>query len=88
MSREKPYINKPAEGFFDVVQRALESTFFLVHESGPTSFLLKDESGKPIKVSLGGRHSCSCGGGKTEHCLHTLYVLLKIFRILPDNPVI
>lgn len=87
-TREKPYRGKAPVVFFQTVQTALQSTFFLVHESGLTSFVLKDETGKVIKVSLGGTHSCTCGGGKTEHCIHTLYILLKIFRVLPDNPII
>ena len=87
-SREKPYRSKAPASFFELVQVALSATFFLVHESGPTSFALKNEQGKIIKVSLGSSHSCTCGGGKSEHCLHTLYVLLKIFRVLPDNPII
>ena len=87
-SREKPYRSKATVIFFELVQSALASTFFLVHESGPTSFALKDEQGKVFKISLGSNHSCSCGGGRSEHCIHTLYVLLKIFRIQPDNPII
>jgi E3 ubiquitin-protein ligase ZSWIM2 len=87
-SRDKPYRSKASSAFFELVQSALQSTFFLVQESGPTSFALKDEHGKLIKVSLGSTHACTCGGGRSEHCLHTLYVLLKIFRVLPDNPII
>lgn len=87
-SREKPYRSKAPVTFFQIAQAALQSTFFLVHESGVTSFVLKDEQGKSFKVSLGGTHSCTCGGGKTEHCIHTVYVLLKIFKVLVDNPLI
>lgn len=87
-TREKPYRSKANAAFFQLIQSALQSTFFLVHESGPTSFALKDEQGKVIKVSLGSTHTCTCGGGRSEHCIHTLYVLLKIFRVLPDNPII
>ena len=87
MSREKPYRSKAPQAVFNLMQEALGCTFYLVHEAGPTSFLLKDERGKQIKVQLGSRHTCSCGGGAREHCIHTLYVLLKIFRVLPDNPL-
>ena len=87
-SREKPYRSKATVAFCQLVESALQCTFFLVQESGPTSFALKDSEGKVIKVSLGSTHSCTCGGGRSEHCIHTLYVLLKIFRILPNNPII
>lgn len=87
MSREKPYRSKAPANLFLCMQEALASTFFLVQETGPTNFVLKDDEQKIFKVKLGGTHSCTCGGGRQEHCLHTLYVLLKIFRVLPDNPI-
>ena len=33
------------------------------------------------KIQIGSEISCSCGGGRTEHCVHTIYALLKIFKI-------
>ena len=87
-SRDKAYRSKPPLAFSLIAQQAISSTFFLVHESGVTSFVLKDENGKTFKVSLGSLHSCTCGGGRTEHCIHTIYVQLKIFKITVDNPII
>jgi E3 ubiquitin-protein ligase ZSWIM2 len=70
------------------MEEAVDSTFFLVQETGPTSFVIKDAEEHKFKVSLGFTHSCSCGGGVKEHCLHTLYTLIKIFKLPCDNPIV
>lgn len=61
----------------------------LIHEKGPTSFVLKDaNSSKKFTVSLGDVHSCTCVESRAEMCLHMLYVLQKVFRIPAVNPLL
>jgi hypothetical protein len=57
--RELPYINKPSEAIINLMEITNDLTFFLVSESGPTSFVIKDHAGKKYKVSIGPRVSCS-----------------------------
>lgn len=40
------------------------------------------------QVSIGDRITCSCGIVQNDHCIHTLYVLLKKFKVPPTNPII
>lgn len=66
-------------------------TMFLVRRPGPLSLVLQGSANsKPIKVRLSGvQHWCSC---KTftfekELCVHLCWGLLRLFRILPSNPL-
>jgi hypothetical protein len=59
-----------------------------VQEAGPTKLTLEAANKKKYKISIGGEISCSCGGGRTEHCVHTIYTMLKIFRVDEADPVI
>lgn len=61
---------------------------FLVNENGPTMLTLEDEKEKKFKIMIGSEIKCSCGGGELEHCVHTIFALLKIFKIKADDPKI
>ena len=45
---------------------------YLVNETGPTRLVLEDSNHAKYKVLIGSDVSCSCGGGKEEHCVHTV----------------
>ena len=59
-----------------------------MQENGPTRITLEASNQKKYKINVGSDISCSCGGGRTEHCVHTIYALLKIFRIPEGDPLI
>ena len=59
-----------------------------MQENGPTKLTLEASNKKKYKISVGSEIYCSCGGGRTEHCVHTIYALLKIFRIEQTDPLI
>ena len=88
MSRAKPYRSKPTRDFMIYYDIALQSRYYLVQENGPTKLTLEASNRKKYKISVGSEISCSCGGGRTEHCVHTIYALLKIFRIQEGDPLI
>lgn len=67
---------------------ASEYKLYLVHETGPTSFVFKDDNDNKFKVSIGSIITCSCGIVQNDHCIHTLYVLLKKFKVPATNPII
>ena len=81
MSRAKPYRSKPTRDFMIYYDIALQSRYYLVQSNGPTKLTLEATNKKKYKISVGSEISCSCGGGRTEHCVHTIYALMKIFRI-------
>ena len=88
MSRAKPYRSKPTRDFMIYYDIALQSRYYLVQENGPTKLTLEASNRKKYKISVGSEISCSCGGGRTEHCVHTIYALMKIFRIQEGDPLI
>ena len=49
---------------------------------------IEDEKDKKFKIMIGSEISCSCGGGTNEHCVHTIFTLLKIFKISPTDPLL
>ena len=72
MSRAKPYRSNPTPKFMNNYDRALSERFYLVNENGPTKLTIEDEHKKKFKITLGSDIICSCGGGRTEHCVHTV----------------
>lgn len=87
MSRGVPYRSKPTEDVIRSMNEANEGTFFLIQETGPTSFVLQNEREVKVRVRIGSTVQCSCGGGVKEHCAHTMFALIKVFRVPADNPL-
>eukprot|EP00002_Diphylleia_rotans_P026343 TRINITY_DN5243_c0_g1_i2.p1 TRINITY_DN5243_c0_g1~~TRINITY_DN5243_c0_g1_i2.p1 ORF type:complete len:572 (+),score=71.64 TRINITY_DN5243_c0_g1_i2:114-1829(+) len=88
MQRSSPYVSKPSEDVKRLIEQVREARLYLVQESGPTSFVLKgDQSDRKYRVSIGDRHYCTCNEGR-QLCLHTLFVMIKIFRLPPENPLV
>ena len=81
MSRAVPYVAKPTEALLQRFSEAADARIYVVQESGPTSFVLKSaDSERKHRVSIGSVHSCSCGA-REQPCVHTSFVLLRIFRL-------
>ena len=59
-----------------------------MQSSGPTTLTLEASNNKKYKIKIGGDIQCSCGGGRKEHCVHTIYAMLKIFRIDEGDPLL
>ena len=69
--------------------QALSSTIYILYQTGPTGFLLKEEGqAKDFKVFLGDVHSCTCATFKKEKdlCKHICWVILKKFRVSRYDP--
>ena len=79
---------KPSEALIKLMEESVDLKLYLIHERGPLSLTFQDESGKKYEINIGNEISCSCGGGKIEHCAHTLFALNKIYKIPFNNPLI
>lgn len=88
MSRSQPYRSKMPVEILRTLDVASRITLFLVGQSGPLSFTFKDRLDSKYKTSIGSDIKCSCSPNKNDHCIHSLYILLRIFKLSPDNPVI
>ncbi|XP_019857524.1 PREDICTED: E3 ubiquitin-protein ligase Zswim2-like [Amphimedon queenslandica] len=71
------------------IEEALSATVYIVHQAGPTGFVLKQGESK-YKVFLGSLHTCTCSVYRKEKelCIHILWLLLKKFRIPKNHSVI
>ena len=90
MARSCPYRREISEACNWHQDQALNSTIFILHQTGPTGFLLNEEGeNKNFKVFLGDVHNCTCPVFKKEKdlCKHVCWVLLKKFRVLRSDPL-
>ena len=79
---------KASEELIKLMEESVDLKLYLIHERGPLSLTFQDEQGKKFEINIGNEISCSCGGGKIEHCAHTLFALNKIYKIPFNNPLI
>ena len=56
----------------NLMEIAQSLRMYLVQENGPTKLVLEDPEHNKYRVQIGSEVSCSCGGGKEEHCAHTV----------------
>jgi len=90
MARSCPYRREISDACNWHQDEALNSTIFILHQTGPTGFLLKEEGEhKNFKVFLGDVHACTCPVFKKEKdlCKHICWLLLKKFRVLRSDPL-
>lgn len=80
--------NKPNKDHIKLMEESVDITLYLVQEKGPLSFTFQNEHKKKFHVNVGESISCSCSGGRPQHCVHSLYVLNRMFKIQLDNPLI
>ena len=81
MSRAVAFVAKPSEALLQRFAEAADARIYVVQEPGPTSFVLKSaDSDRKHRVSVGSVHSCSCGA-RAQPCVHTSFVLLRVFRL-------
>ena len=69
----------------NLMEIAQNLRMYLVQENGPTKLVLEDAEHNKFKVQIGSELSCSCGGGKDEHCAHTVSVVSFIVLDLCPN---
>lgn len=81
MSRLQPYRNRIPTHIIKLLDVSSRITLFLVGQNGPLSFIFKDRLENKYKTLIGSEIKCSCSPNKNDHCIHSLYVLLKIFKI-------
>lgn len=86
--RNQPYRHKMTAAVATMIGVATRITLYMLGQSGPTSFVFRDRLDNKYKVSIGSRIQCSCQPNKNDHCLHSIYVMTRIFNIPTDNPLV
>ncbi|TNN10636.1 E3 ubiquitin-protein ligase ZSWIM2 isoform 2 [Schistosoma japonicum] len=68
---------------------AQNATIYILKQYGPTFYLLQDHTEQKYKVYLGDVHTCSCDNftKDRELCIHLCWMLVKRFKVDPNNPI-
>lgn len=88
MSRLQHYRVRIPTHVIQLMDVASRITLFLVGNNGPLSFIFQDRLQNKYKTTIGTEIKCSCSPNKNDHCIHSIYVFLKIFKVAADNPII
>jgi len=73
--------NRPSSFVLLYLQLLQDTQLYVLQEKGPTKFIIEDERRCRYKVEIGNTVNCSCGGGVTEHCIHTVCVILILIGL-------
>eukprot|EP00727_Mastigamoeba_balamuthi_P007114 m51a1_g3022 hypothetical protein (553) ;mRNA; f:872780-874780 len=89
-ARLHPYVRKPDAETIVMMSEAEAMRLFLVQEKGPTCFVLEDENGGNHRVSIGSLQECSTCSSQSRPtlCPHILFVMLRVFRLPKENPMV
>lgn len=89
MNKKKAtFKSKIPSSFQPLIETALSLKLYLIQENGPSSFQFKDDNDVKLKVSIS-HYEIFCSLCKNNsHCEHTIYVMLKIFKLEKENPLI
>ncbi|XP_077981126.1 mitogen-activated protein kinase kinase kinase 1-like [Glandiceps talaboti] len=68
------------------VEKVLRARLYLLQQNGPNSFTIGgDAPDNKFKVIIGPQ-KCSCGKG--SHCIHLLFVMLRVFQVSDSDPLL
>ncbi|XP_036894446.1 mitogen-activated protein kinase kinase kinase 1 [Sturnira hondurensis] len=68
------------------VSKVMRARLYLLQQIGPNSFLVGGDSPDNKYRVFIGPQSCSCGRGAL--CTHLLFVMLRVFRLEPSDPLL
>ncbi len=89
--RAVPWRAKPSDAVVQSIRSLGKRRFFLVQRPGPTGFVLQEEGSETkTKVLIGSRVTCSCPKCDISRdvCVHTLFVMLRVLGVPPNNPLV
>lgn len=66
------------------VERVRRARLYLLQQMGPNSFLIVGDSPEHKFRVIIGTQSCSCAKG--PHCVHVLFVMLRVFQVAENDP--
>jgi len=91
MSRNTSWRRTCPDALLLRINEGFEARLFILRNTGPTGFLLKqEEHEKEYKVCLGDPHTCTCHQfmKDRELCIHIIWVITKKFRVEKENPIV
>ncbi|KAG5841408.1 hypothetical protein ANANG_G00199190 [Anguilla anguilla] len=68
------------------VNKVMRARLYLLQQIGPNSFLVGGDSPDNKYRVFIGPQTCSCGRG--TFCIHVLFVMLRVFQLEPQDPLL
>ncbi|KAK3580955.1 hypothetical protein CHS0354_006982 [Potamilus streckersoni] len=68
------------------IERVQKARLYLLQQMGPNSFLIGGDSPDHKFRVIIGPQTCSCAKG--PHCVHVLFVMLRVFQVRDNDPVL
>ncbi|KAJ8285242.1 hypothetical protein GJAV_G00024570 [Gymnothorax javanicus] len=68
------------------VSKVMRARLYLLQQIGPNSFLVGGDSPDNKYRVFIGPQTCSCGRG--TFCIHVLFVMLRVFQLEPQDPLL
>ncbi|CAH8843676.1 unnamed protein product [Trichobilharzia szidati] len=89
MTKQINYQIKRPDNIRRKQEQVQNATIYIIKQYGPTFYLLQDDTEEKYKVHLGDVHTCSCNDfmKSNELCIHLCWLLMKRFKVDPNNPV-
>ncbi|XP_063431372.1 mitogen-activated protein kinase kinase kinase 1-like isoform X2 [Mytilus trossulus] len=66
------------------IEKVQRARLYLLQQNGPNSFLIGGDSPDHKFRVIIGPQTCSCGKG--PHCVHVLFVMLRVFKVQEGDP--
>ena len=86
--REQPYVTKPSDALKARLEAAQQARLFIVQtRARRRSCSRRRASGRSFRVSIGSVHTCTNCGERAQPCIHAAFVLLRVFRLSPTDPI-
>lgn len=67
------------------VEKAMRARLYLLQQTGPNSFLIGGDSPDHKFRVMIGPQSCTC---TRPHCVHLLFVMLRVFKLKENDPLL
>ncbi|XP_068726656.1 mitogen-activated protein kinase kinase kinase 1-like [Montipora capricornis] len=67
------------------VEKAMRARLYLLQQTGPNSFLIGGDSPDHKFRVMIGPQSCTC---TRPHCVHLLFVMLRVFKLKDNDPLL
>lgn len=85
--RAIPWRAEPPDRVKMRIEDAKSARMYLVQTNGPTAYVVRSEGNpKTFRVLIGEYQTCSCNTKDT--CVHILFIMIKVLRVSPENPLV
>ncbi|GAB6029131.1 Mitogen-activated protein kinase kinase kinase 1 [Chamberlinius hualienensis] len=77
--------NQYIENVVRKVKKARKARLYLLQQPGPHSFVVGGDSPEHKYRVMVGPQTCTCSRG--PHCIHVLFIMLRVFRVSENDPL-